>query len=174
MTYRDDRDALLARLDVQRRELATSRAEIDRLRARIAELEAAHADLSRKLQIWREHYQTPPALAPPEPPAPSQPPTAGELLFQIAEPGSDQARELRLHRDVVKIGRLASSHIKVDDPDVSRMHAVIEVTPEQVMIVDLGSAGGTRVNGSAITKAALASGDLVEVGRTRIRVYFGW
>ena len=169
MAYRDDTDALLARIDVQRRELAASRAEIERLRAQIADLEATNAGLSRKLAVWREHYQPPPALEP------AATPGRGQLLFQIDEPGAPETRELRIDKDVIKIGRLASSHVLLGDPAVSRIHAVIEVeSAGRIIIVDLGSPGGTRLNGAPITKSELSSGDLIEVGETRIRIYFGW
>ena len=78
---------------------------------------------------------------------------------------------------MVKIGTLPSSHLLLDDPFVSRMHAVIEVTDykggwRNVTIIDLGSADGTIVNGKKINLSALKGGDIITLGRTRILVRF--
>ena len=51
-------------------------------------------------------------------------------------------------QDIIKIGRLATAHLKLDDQKVSRIHAVVEVTSgRDVSIIDMGSAEGTYVNG---------------------------
>lgn len=160
MVYRDDRDALIARLDVSEREL-------ERLRLRVAELEAANQELTREVEDWRRRYPPPPPLSPPEPP-----PEIGEMLFQIVEPGGE-LREQRLAAAVIKIGKLSSSHVRLGDESVSRMHAVIEVSGDGVTIIDLGSSAGTLVNGERVNKETLKSGDLLQLGETRIRVYFG-
>ena len=66
---------------------------------------------------------------------------------------------------------LAGAHLYVADPSVSRLHAVIEATPPaQVSIIDLGSAGGTFVNGYPIARRALVSGDRIAIGDTTIDV----
>jgi hypothetical protein len=52
------------------------------------------------------------------------------------------------------VGKLPSSCLRIEDENVSRIHAVIEVTsPEEVYIVDLGSMAGTLVNGKVVTAA---------------------
>jgi len=78
-----------------------------------------------------------------------------------------------LDREVVKIGKLPSSHLPLDHPSVSRMHAVIETTPEGSTIIDLGSTEGTRVNGAQVNKAALADGDEIEIGEVKVKVTTG-
>ncbi|MBW2731975.1 MAG: AgmX/PglI C-terminal domain-containing protein [Deltaproteobacteria bacterium] len=73
---------------------------------------------------------------------------------------------------VVKIGKLESSHLRIEDEDVSRMHAVVEVLEAgEVHIIDLGSAHGTMVNGEKIdSKAALKDGTQLTLGKTRVEV----
>jgi hypothetical protein len=86
------------------------------------------------------------------------------LVIHVRGPG-DVRERVPLARDVVKIGRAASCHVVLDDPDVARMHAVIEVTGEgDAAIIDLGSAAGTRVNGARVNRADLAVGDVVAIG----------
>ncbi|MBW2626256.1 MAG: FHA domain-containing protein [Deltaproteobacteria bacterium] len=76
-----------------------------------------------------------------------------------------------LSQEIIKIGRLQTSDIRLDDEKVSRMHAVIEVTaPGEVFIIDLGSASGTLVNGEKINKRKLQTGDQVQIGNKRLHL----
>jgi TonB family protein len=74
-------------------------------------------------------------------------------------------------RDIIKIGRLASAQLCLDDEKVSRIHSVIEVGPNGALsIIDMGSVEGTYVNGKRVSKGAIANGDEIKVGETLIRV----
>lgn len=86
--------------------------------------------------------------------------------------GSDFIGEQRYDRDIIKIGRLASAHLKLEDPKVSRIHAVIEVSSDgqELSIIDMGSSDGTFVNGERISKEKLRDGDEVRVGDCRLVV----
>jgi len=94
------------------------------------------------------------------------------LRFQIFK-GDELVREEVLSQDVIKVGKLASSHLRIDDETVSRMHAVIEIAgPDDISLIDLGSTRGTTVNGERITKTRLQSGDEVTFGDARVVVTF--
>src|SRR6516165_1020154 len=94
------------------------------------------------------------------------------IKFEIYK-GDSLVREEVLAQDVIKVGKLASSHLRLDDETVSRMHAVIETTgPNEIHVVDLGSTRGTTVNGERITKARLQSGDEIMFGDCRVVVTF--
>jgi TonB family protein len=94
------------------------------------------------------------------------------IKFEIYR-GDELVREEVLTQDVIKVGKLASSHLRIDDETVSRMHAVIEVTgPDEIHIIDLGSTRGTLVNGERINKARLQSGDEIMFGESRVIVVF--
>jgi TonB family protein len=81
--------------------------------------------------------------------------------------------EKTLSQNVIKIGKMASCHLQIDDESISRMHAVIEVSDAgEVHIVDLGSASGTLVNGKKVNKAPVRSGDTLMLGNVEIRVTF--
>jgi pSer/pThr/pTyr-binding forkhead associated (FHA) protein len=61
--------------------------------------------------------------------------------------------------------------INLDDAEVSRRHAMIRPVNGRLEVVDLRSANGTRVNGSAVDgTATLSDGDTIEVGRTTLTV----
>jgi TonB family protein len=94
------------------------------------------------------------------------------IRFQIYK-GDQLVREETLTEPVIKIGKLASSHLRLEDETVSRMHAVVEVTgPGELQLIDLGSTRGTMVNGERINKAILKSGDQIHFGDTRVVVSF--
>jgi pSer/pThr/pTyr-binding forkhead associated (FHA) protein len=69
--------------------------------------------------------------------------------------------------DSVLIGSGPSAVLRLDDPEVSSIHAVIKVSPEgTVTIIDLGSEAGTSVNGNAVSEPVqLKSGDKIRLGR---------
>src|SRR5687767_4519795 len=95
------------------------------------------------------------------------------LSFRIFK-GDQLVREERLSLSVIKLGKVPSAHLKLDDETVSRMHAIIEVNgPGDVSIIDLGSTKGTFVNGQKVNKAKLQSGDTIVVGETRIELAIG-
>ncbi len=88
--------------------------------------------------------------------------------------GGALLRRVSLDNDVIKVGRLASGHIVLDDdPKVSRMHAVIENEAGALSVVDLGSDLGTLVNGKKVAKSALTIGDRITVGDTTLVIENG-
>ena len=63
------------------------------------------------------------------------------------------------------IGRAANCQLSLDDPLVSRNHATLTVTPEAVVLADLGSRNGVRVNSDRIEgRRALSHGDQISIG----------
>lgn len=75
-------------------------------------------------------------------------------------------------RDLVQIGRLADNDICIEDDSVQQYHAVIARSDEQgFTITDVSGldADGLRINGHRKTTAVLVHGDLVELGKTRLR-----
>ena len=95
------------------------------------------------------------------------------LTFRIFK-GDQLVREERLSLSVIKLGKVPSAHLKLDDETVSRMHAIIEVNgPGDVSIIDLGSTKGTFVNGQKVNKAKLQTGDTIVVGETKIELAIG-
>lgn len=77
-------------------------------------------------------------------------------------------------RDIIKIGRLSSAHLCIDDEKVSRIHAVIEVSGDgNLSIIDMGSVEGTFINGKRVNKGTLMFGDQIRLGNTTIRIEQG-
>lgn len=66
----------------------------------------------------------------------------------------------------VIIGRRRTSDIRLEDTNVSRIHASIDFFEGSYYITDLGSTNGTYINGIRISKKKLSEGDLIRVGTT--------
>ncbi len=92
------------------------------------------------------------------------------LTFKVYQRGQ-LVRTETLSQEVIKVGKLSSAHLRLDDESVSRMHAYIQVqSPNEIFISDLGSAKGTIVNGQKVNKSRLKSGDEIQLGDTRVVV----
>ena len=57
----------------------------------------------------------------------------------------------------------------IDNLAVSGEHAVMQMSGSDVFLEDLNSTNGTYVNGKAIKKQQLQSGDTVEIGKYKIK-----
>jgi DNA-binding NtrC family response regulator len=63
------------------------------------------------------------------------------------------------------IGRAPPAHIVIEDTGLSRQHARFTVLDQKVVVEDLGSLNGTRMGSERITRAELAPGGVVQLGR---------
>src|SRR5512142_3233609 len=83
--------------------------------------------------------------------------------------GEELVRTERFTRDIIKIGRLSSAHLCLEDDRISRIHSVIEIAADgHISIIDMGSTEGTFVNGKRVSKGALRDGDEIKLGGLRI------
>lgn len=81
--------------------------------------------------------------------------------------GDQLLRRETISQDIIKVGNDPKSHLRVDDDQAGRMHAVVEVADE-VTLIDLGSDSGTFVNGARVNKCRLTEGDKVQIGSTQL------
>lgn len=68
------------------------------------------------------------------------------------------------------VGRSSDLDMVLVEDMVSRRHARIAITDQQITIEDLGSTNGTFVNGEKITRASLKEGDRVLIGTSILKV----
>jgi len=69
------------------------------------------------------------------------------------------------------VGRAATNHLRVRDPQCSRVHCRVDVTSEGLTLHDNSSGNGTYVNGERIARSRrLDDGDEVQLGGTRIKI----
>jgi hypothetical protein len=77
-------------------------------------------------------------------------------------------RRVEIGGDPIVVGRLPECSVPLADQNVSRRHAEIRRVGDAVVVTDLGSTNGTRVNGVAVREQHLASGDEITVGSTTL------
>jgi hypothetical protein len=86
----------------------------------------------------------------------------------VAQVGSSFALRTEL-RGGLHIGReFGVNGLAVNDPDVSRQHALIVPGAGGHVIHDLNSTNGTWVNGERVAQKALSSGDSIVIGATTL------
>ena len=80
--------------------------------------------------------------------------------------GADRGRVFEGLQTPITIGREEGNTIQLNDERVSRYHIKIQEDAEKVVLTDLESTNGTKVNGEDIQIRILRFGDLVTVGRS--------
>ena len=68
------------------------------------------------------------------------------------------------------LGRGAENDMVIEDSAVSRSHAMIRVRDDEMLLVDLGSRGGTKVAGQTLEGKSIRSGSVVIVGQTTLNL----
>jgi pSer/pThr/pTyr-binding forkhead associated (FHA) protein len=84
--------------------------------------------------------------------------------YLLAEQGGD-VRAIALTRQVTHLGRGFAATVQLEDPGVSRRHAIVVQRRGSVRILDDRSANGTWVNGRRVFEAELRDGDVIVLGR---------
>ena len=80
--------------------------------------------------------------------------------------GSDRGRVWQDVAPPVTIGREEGNTIQLNDERVSRFHIKIQEDNENLVLTDLESTNGTKVNGEEIQLRILRVGDMISVGRS--------
>jgi pSer/pThr/pTyr-binding forkhead associated (FHA) protein len=89
------------------------------------------------------------------------------VTFLVLE-GVDKGRVYKDLPIPVTIGREEGNGLRLNDERVSRFHAKVQIEDGDIILTDLDSTNGTRVNGSAIQIRRLRAGDQVSIGRTML------
>ncbi|MBN2358883.1 MAG: FHA domain-containing protein [Deltaproteobacteria bacterium] len=90
----------------------------------------------------------------------------------VVEPPDGAPTRYALDAAAIAVGRGPENDIVVLDLKVSRRHAALRCSETGVVVDDLGSANGFKHNRRRVRHAALAHGDLLVIGDTRLR-YLG-
>ena len=103
---------------------------------------------------------------------PSAPDWLADARAKIEEPGrylafrDDEVRVYPLQRGWTRIGRSVTADIRLDDPTVSRRHAlVVWEGSKPLRVLDDRSLNGVLVNGEEVDWGRLLDGDELTVGR---------
>ncbi len=88
-----------------------------------------------------------------------------EVNIRILD-GADRGKVLEGLDTPITIGREEGNTIQLNDDRVSRFHVKIQEDHEKVVLTDLESTNGTKVNGEDISLRILKFGDMITVGRS--------
>ena len=80
------------------------------------------------------------------------------------------APTISVQRPVILVGRHPECDVRIDLPKISRRHCCIALAYERLVIRDLGSRNGLRVNGMVVEESSLEAGDEVAIGPILFRV----
>jgi len=87
-----------------------------------------------------------------------------EITIQVLE-GLERGRVFESQQTPVTIGREDDNTIQLNDERISRFHSKIQEDGDRIILTDLDSTNGTRVNGRPVQLRVLQPGDQVAVGR---------
>lgn len=134
-------------------------------RKNIDEKTARNADIGSLIQDELERFSKW-DLANPSPEALSKPkPSKYPYGLQVKK-GPDRGKIFYFDQDRNIVGR-GKVEFVLNDPDISRMHAMMEVKDKtQIVLRDMDSTNGTFVNGKKISTVEIRVGDIIQFGQT--------
>ncbi len=93
-------------------------------------------------------------------------PGAGRFLAHL---DGDEIRLFEITQGWTRIGRSVAADIRLDDPSVSRRHAlIVSETPKALRVLDDRSLNGVLLNGELVDWGRLCDGDELTIGRYRL------
>jgi predicted component of type VI protein secretion system len=85
----------------------------------------------------------------------------------------DGSPPITINKDLVVIGRKEDCDVRLEHKSVSKMHCVLVKTDGLLLLRDLGSTNGTRVNGTRVRRAALLPNDQLSIAHYKFRIHLG-
>lgn len=81
-----------------------------------------------------------------------------------------ERRVLPLESDRVTVGSSLTNDVVIDEPSVSRVHAILQLISGTWVVEDCGSRNGTFVQGTRISLHPLRPGEELRLGRVQLRL----
>lgn len=85
----------------------------------------------------------------------------------------DGGAPIEIVKDMTLVGRKDDVDLRLDHKSVSKQHCIIVKTEGLLLVRDLGSTNGTRVNGQRVRRAALLPNDQLTIASFRFKVHIG-
>src|SRR5947209_7048959 len=82
----------------------------------------------------------------------------------------DGGEPIEIAKDLVLVGRKEDCDLRLDHKSISKLHCVLVKTDGLLLLRDLGSTNGTRVNGQRVRRAALLPNDQLQLASVRYSV----
>lgn len=94
-------------------------------------------------------------------------PSPGRYVVLLDD--EDEIRIFAIEQGWTRIGRSATADIRLDDPSVSRRHAlIVSEKPDSLRVLDDRSLNGVFLNGDLVDWGRLSDGDELAIGRFRL------
>ena len=94
---------------------------------------------------------------------------APDVTIEVREP-NQPSRHIPANGAPINIGRGPECELVLRDSRVSRRHARLTARDGLLVLTDLGSTNGTRVNGHRVTEVVLGAGDQILLGETVLTI----
>jgi pSer/pThr/pTyr-binding forkhead associated (FHA) protein len=78
---------------------------------------------------------------------------------------------IEIIKDLVLVGRKEDCDVRLDHKSISKLHCVLVKTDGLLLLRDLGSTNGTRVNGQRVRRAALLPNDQLHIASLKYSVH---
>ena len=85
----------------------------------------------------------------------------------------DGGTPIDIAKDMTLVGRKEDCDVRLDHKSVSKVHCVLVKTDGLLLLRDLGSTNGTRVNGTRVRRAALLPNDKISFANFHFRIHLG-
>lgn len=85
----------------------------------------------------------------------------------------DGGPPIEIVKDLTLVGRKEECDLRLEHKSVSKMHCVLVKADDVLLLRDLGSTNGTRVNGQRVRRAVLLPNDQIGIAGLKFRVHFG-
>lgn len=82
----------------------------------------------------------------------------------------NEGPSILLDKPILLIGRHPECDIQIDSRKVSRRHCCIAQVTDYLVVRDLGSTNGVRINGVRVLEGKLKAGDELTIGNNRFQV----
>ncbi|MEW6336172.1 MAG: FHA domain-containing protein [Acidobacteriota bacterium] len=82
--------------------------------------------------------------------------------------GASAGKIFQINQPRLVIGRGAGTDVQLQDSEISRRHAMIEIQEDEAVLVDLGSTNGTFVGGAKIDRSPLENQGEFTIGNTTL------
>jgi pSer/pThr/pTyr-binding forkhead associated (FHA) protein len=85
----------------------------------------------------------------------------------------DGGPPIDVSKDLTLVGRKEDCDLRLNHKSVSKMHCILVKTDGLLLLRDLGSTNGTRVNGQRVRRAALLPNDQLSIAGYKFKVHLG-
>ncbi len=84
-------------------------------------------------------------------------------------PLNEHLSRIMITNEISLVGRKEDCDIQIDDKSVSKMHCILVKSHDVLLLRDLGSTNGTRINGIRVRRATLLPNDLIQFANARFK-----